>query len=77
MQESRYSNVPEGKTDKEDGAEPVDETFYRSLAGCLMYLTVARPDILHSVSLLSRFTNCVTETHLTAAKRVLRYVKGL
>lgn len=64
------------KLSKEDEAEPVDETFYRSLVGCLMYLTATRPDILHSISLLSRFTNCATETHLTTAKRVLRYVKG-
>ena len=43
--------------------------------GCLMYLTTIRPDTLHPVSLLSRFTNYATETHFRAAKRVLRYVK--
>ncbi|RDX63927.1 hypothetical protein CR513_57581, partial [Mucuna pruriens] len=64
------------KLSKKNEAEPVDETFYRSLVGCLMYLTTTRPDILHSISLLFRFTNCATETHLTVAKRVLRYVKG-
>lgn len=64
------------KLSKEDESERVNETFYRSLVGCLMYLTATRPDILHSVSLLSRFMNCATETHLTSAKRVLRYVKG-
>ena len=60
----------------EDEAEKVDETLSRSLVGCLIYLTTTRHDILHYVSLLSRFTNCVTETHFIAAKRVLRYVKG-
>ncbi|WVZ11324.1 hypothetical protein V8G54_015854 [Vigna mungo] len=64
------------KLSKKDEVEPVDQTFYRSLVGCLMYLTTTRPDILHYVSLLSRFTNCATESHLIAAKRVLRYVKG-
>ena len=64
------------KLTKEDEANKVDETLYRSLVGCLMYLTATRPDILHAVSLLSRFTNCATETHFIAAKRVLRYVKG-
>ena len=64
------------KLSKEDEAEKVDETIYRSLVGCLMYLTTTRHDILHSVSLLSRFTNCATETHFTTANKVLRYVKG-
>ena len=45
--------------------------------GCLMYLTTTRHDILHYVSLLSRFTNCATETHFTIAKRVLRHVKRI
>ena len=64
------------KLSKEDEAEKVDETFYKSLVGCLMYLTATRLDILHYVSLLSRFMNCETKTHLTIAKRVLRYVRG-
>ena len=44
------------KLSKEDEAKKVDETLYRSLVGCLMYLLATRPDILHFVSLLSRFT---------------------
>ena len=64
------------KLSKEDEAEKVDETLYRSLVGCLMCLTATRPNILHSVSLLSRFTNCATKTQFTTAKRVLRYMKG-
>ena len=61
---------------KEDGAKKVDETDYRSLVGCLMYLTATRPDILQAVNVLSRFLHCASEVHLQAAKRVLRYVKG-
>ena len=79
MDECKSVDTPmcqKGKLSKRDEAEPVDETFYRSIIGCLMYLTATRSDILYSVSLLSRFTNCTTETHLIAAKRVLRYVKG-
>ncbi|RZC19132.1 Copia protein [Glycine soja] len=60
---------------KEDGAEKVDEKLYRSLIGCLMYLSASRPDILHAVSLLSRYMNCASRIHFQAAKRVLRYVK--
>ena len=64
------------KLSKEDKVEKVGEALYKSLVCCLMYLTATRPDILHFVSLLSRFTNCATKAHFTAAKRVLRYVKG-
>ncbi|XP_040972435.1 uncharacterized protein [Gossypium hirsutum] len=54
----------------------VDERHYRSLVGCLLYLTVTRPDIMFGVSLLSRFMHCCNEAHLKAAKRILRYIKG-
>ena len=59
-----------------DGANKVNERLYRSLVGCLMYLTATRPDILYAVSLLSRFMHCASELHFKAAKRVLRYIKG-
>lgn len=64
------------KLSKDSIAEKVDEGYYRSLIGCLMFLTTTRPDILFAVSLLSRFMHCATEIHLQAAKRVLRYIKG-
>ncbi|XP_061374817.1 uncharacterized mitochondrial protein AtMg00810-like [Gastrolobium bilobum] len=61
---------------KNDGADRVEEGYFQSLIGCLMYLTVSRPEILFSVSLLSLFMHCTTEMHLKAAKRVVRYIKG-
>jgi len=68
-------NVKE-KFCKDDGADKVDEAIYRSLIGCLMYLSATRPDIMHAVSLLSRFMYCASEVHFKAAKRVVRYIKG-
>ncbi|KAG8479167.1 hypothetical protein CXB51_029021 [Gossypium anomalum] len=56
--------------------EPVNESTYRSLVGCLLYLTATRPDILFTVSMLSRFMHCCNVQHFQAAKRVLRYIKG-
>ncbi|KAL4342366.1 hypothetical protein GQ457_08G025750 [Hibiscus cannabinus] len=41
------------KFSKDDGAEKIDDKLYRSLIGCLMYLTTTRSDIMHDVSLLS------------------------
>ncbi|KAF2901987.1 hypothetical protein ILUMI_04197 [Ignelater luminosus] len=50
---------------------------YQVLVGCLMYLAVAcRLDIAYAASVLSQFNPCYNETHWTAAKRVLQYLKG-
>ena len=64
------------KFSKDDGADKVDEHHYRSLIGCLMYLTATRPDIMFVVSMLSRFMHCANELHFQAAKQIVRYVKG-
>jgi len=61
---------------KYDVSKQVEETLYKSLFGCLMYLTTTKPDILYIVGVLSRFLNCPKESHLKAAKRMLRYVNG-
>ncbi|KAA3483479.1 Integrase, catalytic core [Gossypium australe] len=55
--------------------ERVDEKEYRSLVGCLLYLTATRPDIMYAISLLSRFIHCCDIVHFKAAKKVHRYVK--
>ena len=62
---------------KEDVFDKVDEGYYNSLIGCLMYFTPTRPNILFDVSLLSRFMHCTSEMHLKAAKRISGYVKGI
>ena len=61
---------------KEDRAEKVYEGLYKSLIGCLMYLTATRPDIMNVVSILSRYMHCASEIHFQAAKKIVRYVKA-
>ncbi|KAG8479813.1 hypothetical protein CXB51_029308 [Gossypium anomalum] len=56
--------------------ERVDGKEYRSLVGCLLYLTATRPDIMYAVSLLFIFMHYCDVVHFKAAKRVLRYLKG-
>ncbi|XP_016711800.1 uncharacterized mitochondrial protein AtMg00810-like [Gossypium hirsutum] len=56
--------------------EQVSESAYRSLVGCLLYLTATRPDIMFAVSILLRFMHCCNTQHFQAAKRVLKYIKG-
>jgi hypothetical protein len=53
-----------------------DTAYFRSLVGCLQYLTFTRPDIAYSVNSVCQFLHSPTEDHLIAAKRILRYVKG-
>lgn len=63
------------KLQKNDGAKKANETLYRSLVGSLMYLTNTRPDIVHSVNMISRFMNDPSQNHFSAAKRILRYLQ--
>jgi len=42
-----------------------------------MFLTNTRPDIQYAVSLVLRYMVDPSELHLQAAKRILRYVKGI
>ena len=42
----------------------------------LLYLTASRPDIVFSVGLCARFQTAPKESHLTAVKRIFRYLVG-
>lgn len=57
--------------------EKVASFPYREAVGSLMYLNIGtRPDIAFAVSLVSRFMERPAEIHVTAVKRILRYIKG-
>ncbi|WVZ94220.1 hypothetical protein U9M48_040141 [Paspalum notatum var. saurae] len=61
--------------DADMDGKPVDQSTYRSMIGSLLYLTASRPDIMFSVCLCARFQAAPKESHLTAVKRILRYLK--
>ena len=64
-------------TTKEECAE-MKSRPYRSLIGCLMYITTCtRPDIAFVVTQLSRFLENPGTQHWKAAIRVLRYLNRL
>ncbi|KAL0402193.1 UNVERIFIED_CONTAM: Retrovirus-related Pol polyprotein from transposon RE2, partial [Sesamum latifolium] len=65
------------KNKKENGSEKVDGSIYRSLIGCLLYLTATRSDIMFPTSVLSRFMQSPSQVHYGAAKRILRYLRGM
>ena len=64
------------KLSESDGSLLDDPAVCRRLVGRPLYLTVTRPDLSYSVQKLSQFMAKPTTSHLTAAHRVLRYVKG-
>ncbi|KAK6137074.1 hypothetical protein DH2020_029185 [Rehmannia glutinosa] len=64
------------KMDMNADGKPVDKTRYRTLIGSLLYLTASRPDILHAVCLCARFQSNPKDSHMSAVKRIFRYLKG-
>ncbi|KAI5329077.1 hypothetical protein L3X38_028474 [Prunus dulcis] len=59
-----------------DGALISNPTEYRLLVGSLQYLTLTRPDISFVVNTVAQFMSAPRTSHLVAAKRILRYIKG-
>ncbi len=58
-------------------SQPCDKELFQQLVGSLLYAAVAtRPDIAQAVAAVCRFTAAPNQVHMTAAKRILRYLKG-
>jgi hypothetical protein len=54
----------------------VNPTYYKSITGCLRYLTCARLYILFGVGLIRWYIERPRSSHLKATKRILCFVKG-
>ncbi|KAI3663988.1 hypothetical protein L6452_45222 [Arctium lappa] len=54
----------------------VDLRTYRGMIGSLMHLTMSRPDIMFSTCLCARYQASPKESHMSAVKRIFRYLKG-
>ena len=52
----------------------VDPSLYRSMIGSVLYLTASRPDINYS-GVCARYQANPKESHMTALKRIIKYVK--
>ncbi|GJV95076.1 reverse transcriptase domain-containing protein [Tanacetum coccineum] len=62
--------------DEDKGGKLIDPTRFRGMVGSLMYLSASRPDIVFAVCMCARYQAKPTEMHLTAIKRIFRYLKG-
>nr|GEX90144.1 retrovirus-related Pol polyprotein from transposon TNT 1-94 [Tanacetum cinerariifolium] len=56
--------------------KPVDHTNYQSMIGSLMYVTSTRPDIMFATCMCARYHANPNEHHVSAVKRIFRYLKG-
>nr|GEX27967.1 hypothetical protein [Tanacetum cinerariifolium] len=54
----------------------VDHTDYQSMIGSLMYVTSSRPDIMFATCMCARYQENPNEHHVSAVKRIFRYLKG-
>lgn len=62
---------------RRDGGELLeDPTLYRKLVGSLIYLTITRPDISYAVHTVSKFMQAPRHLHLSAVRRIIRYILG-
>ncbi|XP_028076870.1 uncharacterized protein LOC114278910 [Camellia sinensis] len=64
------------KLNTTDGIPLDDPTLYRELVGCLVYLTVTRPDLAYAVHVINQFVSAPRSTHWAALLRILRYLRS-
>lgn len=80
LSEAKVAKTPmdQGYLKNEIESKPMEDcTKYRSVVGALLYVAVcARPDIMNSAAILGRKFSSPSENDWTAAKRVVRYLKG-
>jgi|SRR5579871_5521089 len=58
-------------------APPEIKRWYQGAVGALMYLMLGtRPEIAFPISVASRYAANPTDNHISAVKRILRYLKG-
>ena len=55
----------------------VDPSLYRSMIGSFLYLTTSRLDISYSIGVCARYQANPKESHMTALKRIIKYIKTI
>ena len=73
---ARTPMAANAKLTNDPSGESVDVTLYRSMIGCLLYLTASRHDIAFSIGFCSRFQSNPKVLYLNVVKRIIKYVGG-
>jgi hypothetical protein len=60
--------------DLNPNGKEVDQKFYHSMIGSLLYLCASRPDIMLSVGVCAHFQASPKESHVVAVKIIFRYL---
>ncbi|XP_050875078.1 secreted RxLR effector protein 161-like [Lathyrus oleraceus] len=79
MDSCKAMSTPMGSgtyVDQDESGVSIDITKYQGMIGSLLYLMASRLDIMLSVCLCARFQANPKELHLTAVKRIMKYLKG-
>jgi len=63
------------KLHKDLSGVSVECKLYRGMIGSLLYLTASRPDIMFATCICARYQSDPKESHMSAVKRILRYLK--
>ncbi|XP_070056628.1 uncharacterized mitochondrial protein AtMg00240-like [Nicotiana tomentosiformis] len=67
---------PSTTLDEDKDGKSVDEIMYRGMIDSLLYLTASRPNIMFCIYKYARYQSAPKEFHLTAVKRIIRYLIG-
>ena len=79
LDSKKHASTPMSSSTKlnvDSSGVEVSPTLYRSIIGSLLYLTASRPNIAFSVGVCARYQAAPRESHLTAVKRIIRYING-
>ena len=79
MEDSKPFSTPmvtSCKLRKDDEYLELDHTMYRYMIGSMVSMIARRLDVIQEIGLFSRFQSAPKETHVTAVKIILRYLKG-
>ena len=79
LDSKKHGSIPMSSSTKlnvDSSRVEVSSTLYISIIGSLLYLTASRLDIAFSVGVCARYQSAPKESHLTAVKRIIRYING-